>query len=39
MLEKHVGGLLAPPSSFERLSQLEPFIEQDCPIVSADPDV
>lgn len=28
LLEKHIGGMLAPPSSAERLDALSPFVEQ-----------
>ena len=28
MLEKHVGAMLAPPASVERLAELAPFIER-----------
>ena len=28
MLEKHLGGILGPPSSYERLTELGPFTEQ-----------
>lgn len=30
MLEKHVGGMLSPPASLERLAELSPFTEQAC---------